>query len=116
VKRTNQDDVGRDWIEKIDDDLTQQRLRREERKFYAERGQTIQPNEETAAFARYASETGRVDARILQGRATRPISTEDYPEIEIEEFPREISSIAAFSTAVKRFVDRVVRGRDEPFA
>lgn len=116
VKRTNQDDVGRDWIEKIDQDLTEQRLRREERKLYAERGQTIQPNEETAAFARYASETGRVDAKIIQGRATRPISTEDYPEIEIQEFPRETSSIAAFSTAVKRFVDRVVRGRDEPFA
>lgn len=116
VKRTNQDDVGRDWIEKIDRELTEQRLRREERKLYAERGRAIEPNEETAALARYASETGRVDAKIAQGRAARTVSTEDYPEVEIEEYPREVSSIAAFSTAVMRFIERVVRGRDEPFA
>jgi hypothetical protein len=116
VKRTNQDDVGRDWIEKIDRDLKEQRLRREERKLYAEPGQSVQPSDETAALARYASETGRVDARIAYGRATRPVSTEDYPETEHEEFPRDVAPIVAFSNAVRRFVDRVVRGRDEPFA
>lgn len=116
VKRTNQDDVGRDWIEKIDRELKEQRLRREERKFFAEPGETIQPNEETAAFARFASETGRVDAKIEHGRAARPVSTEDYPETEIEEFPRDVPVIVAFGNAVRRFVEQVVRGRDEPFA
>ena len=116
VKRTNQDDVGRDWIEKIDRDLREQRLRREERKLYAEPGQTVTPNEETAALARFASETGRVDAKIAYGRATRPVSTEDYPETEQEEFSRDVPAVVAFGNAVRRFVDRVVRGRDEPFA
>lgn len=114
VKRTNQDDVGRDWIEKIDRELKEQRLRREERKLFAEPGQTIEPNEETAAFARFASETGRVDARIEQGRAARPVSTEDYPETEYEEFPKDVPGVVAFGNAVRRFVDRVIRGRDEP--
>jgi hypothetical protein len=116
IKRTNQDDVGRDWIEKIHEDLEGQKLRREERKLYAEPGETIDPNEETSALARYASENGRVDAKLVQGRGSRPVSTEDYPETESEEFPPETGALVAFGNAVRRFVERVVQGRDEPLA
>jgi len=114
VKRTNQDDAGRDWIEKIDQELEEQRLKREERKLYAERGRSIEPNEETAALARYASETGRVVARISQGRAARKVSTEDHPQVESEVFSRDVAPLVAFGNAVRRFVEAVVSGRDEP--
>lgn len=114
VKRTNQDDVGREWIDKIDADLEEQHLRREERRLLAEPGSSIEPNEETAALARYASETGRVVAHLSHGRTRRRLSTENHPQVEEEFYSRDESPLVAFGVAVGRFVRRVIEGRDQP--